>query len=80
MDYTNRYSLRGITNSNKDHTMLNIEYCETKYELKGNRYSKPHGFPIAMGFTRFGKDSLVNKDSILTILLRMLKNVIRCIN
>lgn len=71
MDYTNRYSLRGITNSNKDHTMSNIEYY-----VKGNRYSKPHGFPIAMEFMRFGKDSLVNKDSILTILLRMLKNVI----
>lgn len=70
MDYTNRYRLRGNTNSHKEYTMFN----ETRYMQKGNRYSELHNFPIATGFTRFSK-SLAKKDSILTILLRMLRNL-----
>lgn len=62
MVYRINYSPKGETNSNKEHTMFDIEYYETKDERKGEGFSELHTLPIVTGIAYFLRDSFANKD------------------
>lgn len=62
MVYRINYSPKGETNSNKGHTMFDIEYYEAKDERKGEWFSELHTLPIVTGIAQFIKDSLADKD------------------
>lgn len=63
MVYRINYSPNGETNSNKEHTMFDIEYYETQdEERKKYWYSELHTLPMVTGIAQFIKDSLADKD------------------
>lgn len=63
MVYRINYSPKGEANSNKEHTMFDIEYYEAQDdERKKYWYSELHTLPIVTGIAQFIKDRLADKD------------------